>query len=105
MRVKCLLTFFNCFQPILEASFVSSSISVPITQKFIEDFRLKTIGNRNRDVVIAQGEIRVDQLGRHLSRYEGQKVVVTMQIAKEKQVNCQIFLLLNLSSLWTIFVV
>ena len=38
-------------------------------------------------MVVAQGEVRVDQLGRHLSRYEGQKVFLAMEVAREKQVS------------------
>jgi hypothetical protein len=43
------------------------------------------------NVVVAQGEVRIDQLGRHLSRYEGQKIFLAMEIAREKQVSQNTF--------------
>jgi hypothetical protein len=61
----------------------TASISVPISTKFLEDFRiLSSVGKTSPDnSVLARGEIGISQLGRHLSRYEGQKIYLTFEIS------------------------
>ena len=61
----------------------TASISVPISTKFLEDFRiLSSVGKTSTvNSVLARGEIGISQLGRHLSRYEGQKIFLTFEIS------------------------
>ncbi len=67
----------------------TASISVPISTKFLEDFRiLSSVGKTSpENSVLARGEIGISQLGRHLSRYEGQKIFLTFQISGNGMVN------------------
>ena len=55
------------------------SISVPISPKFLEEFRL-SVGKHTGETVLARGEIAISKLGRHLSRYEGHTIFLTFEI-------------------------
>lgn len=64
----------------------AASISVPISQKFIEEFWLRSIGKLHAyEPVLARGKISMNKLGRHLSRYENQNITLTFEISKASQ--------------------
>jgi hypothetical protein len=59
----------------------AASISVPISPKFLNDFLL-SLPNSPKDVFLAQGEIAIGKLGRHMSRYEGNNIKISFEISR-----------------------
>ena len=71
----------------------TASLSVPISPKFLTDFRL-SIANSPGDVFLARGEIAISKLGRHMSRYEGNNIIISFEISG-KEANDEVCLFIE----------
>lgn len=56
------------------------SISVPISPKFFDEFRL-SVSKFPAQTFLVRGPIPMSKLGRHLSRYEGQSIHLSFEIS------------------------
>ena len=59
------------------------SISVPLSPKFLDEFRTSVSKIPAKKTFLARGEIPISKLGRHLSRYEGQTIYLSFEISSE----------------------